>query len=218
MVSSKFLFGFGAAIALGLGAIACSPTTPAGPEPIDSPPGAASPSPVSMTAGDRPSTQTVKDPWTQQDVTLKLFEQPGVPVTTYYAEETFEVRATSAGEGTSIQFSGQGPENAYVQVYVPRENSSVAEMEERVSGANGLVETNGWQVTSSNGPRAYPWVQQRVDFEADYNAQQNIMGTVYVGEMNGQAFTATVHYPADAGDGFAPQAGQILENLQVVPR
>ncbi len=218
MLNSKFLFGLGAATVLGLGAIACSPTPPSGPDSLNATPEASPITPVATTQGDRPSTKTVKDPWTQQDVTLTLFEQPGVPLTTYYAEETFEVRATSAGEGTSIQFSGQGAENAYVQIYVPRGTSSVAEMEERVSGPAGLVETNGWNVTSTTGPRPYSWVQQRVDFEADYNAQQNLMGTVYVGEINGQAFTATVHYPADTGDGFAPQAGQILENLQVTPR
>ena len=166
----------------------------------------------------RPATKTVTDDWTQQQIPVKLYDQEGIPFTTYFSEPDFIVEQASSGEGTGVWFysklDGKKYEPAYVHIFFPSNPLTVEEMKEAVSGERGLMKTNQWTVIRHNEEVAYSWAKERIDFEK--RAQpQNRIGTVYIGEYNGKAFRITEHFPADYGDGFSPRASIILKELQL---
>lgn len=167
----------------------------------------------------KPPTKTVSDRWTQGKLTVKLYDQKAIPFTTYFPENDFVVESASSDEGTGVWFyskvEGKKQELAYVHLFFPANSSTVAEMTKAVTGQRGLMETNKWTVRNRSQDVAYTWARERIDFDRPFNSQNNIMGTVYIGEHNGKAFRITEHFPADAGDGFAPRASIILQELQL---
>lgn len=166
----------------------------------------------------RPTTKTVTDQWTQAQIPVKLYEQAGIPFTTYFPESDFIVENASSDEGTGVwfysQLEGKKYQSAYVHIFFPSSSSTVEEMKNAVTGERGLMKTNQWQIIRTNQDVAYSWARERIDFEQGAQPQ-NIIGTVYIGEYNGKAFRVTEHFPADYGDGFAPRASIILKELQV---
>jgi len=110
---------------------------------------------------------------------------------------------------------GAKEELAYGHLFMPGKPSTVEAISRAVMGTWGLVQSNHWQVKRRSQEVAYPWARERIDFEKPLNAQQNIMGTVYIGEYQGKAFRVTEHFPADSGDGFALRASLILKHLQL---
>lgn len=177
------------------------------------------PSNSSKTSQSRPPTKTVKDEWTQQPLIVKRYDSEGIPFSTYFLESDFIVEQADSGEGTGVWFyskvEGKKEELAYVHFFFPARPATIEQMRRGVIGKRGLMETNKWQVKGRSQDVPFSWAKERIDFERPFNAQNNIMGTVYIGEYNGKAFRATVHYPADYGDGFAPRASIILNELQV---
>jgi len=49
-----------------------------------------------------PRTKTVKDEWTQEAITLQLYDREGIPFTTYFPARDFVVEDSSSDEGTGV--------------------------------------------------------------------------------------------------------------------
>lgn len=168
----------------------------------------------------RPATKTatLRVEGEATPVTLKLFEQDGYPLTTYFPER-FEPEAVASGEGQSIRFyltqpDGTREPSVYVNFFFPSQNMSVEQMEEYLLEDNGIFSTNQWQVVDRASADNLPWAVERISFR-HASDPRTLMGNVYVGQANGKAFSATVHYPAEYGDGMAPRTTTILENVQL---
>ncbi|MEW6492054.1 MAG: hypothetical protein AB1589_05830 [Cyanobacteriota bacterium] len=167
----------------------------------------------------RPSQKTVTDEWTQKQIPVKLFSLQGFPFTTYFPESDFIVDSGASDEGLGVWFysqvGGKKNELAYVHFFFPAKPTTLEAMKKEVTGKRGLMETNKWTVKGRSQDIPYRWAKERIDFERPLNAQNNIMGTVYIGEHNGKAFRVTEHFTADYGDGFAPRSSILLKELQL---
>lgn len=177
-------------------------------------------SPISRnTSQSQPATKTVKDEWTQKPLIVKLFDQEGFPFATYFTEDDFSVELASSDEGIGTFFyskvEGKQDKLAYVHIFFPANPATVEQMRKEVIGKRGLLETNKWKVKGRSQDVSFGWAKERIDFERPFNAQNNIIGTVYIGEYNGKAFRITEHFPADYGDGFSPRASIILKELKL---
>ncbi len=197
------------------GNLVTNPTTPTA-KPVNS---TANQTPLPSTKPkSRPSKKTVTDEWTQRQLPVTLFDREGIPFTTYFPESDFIVESAASGEGTGVWFyskvGGKTDKSAYVHFFFPANAATVEGMRRSVIGKRGLMETNKWTVKRRTQNVPYSWAKERIDFEQP-TGNQNIMGTVFIGEYKGKAFRVTEHFPADYGDGFSPRASIILRELQL---
>ena len=176
------------------------------------------PMPSTQSKSSRPSKKTVTDPWTQTPIPVTLFGADAFPFTTYFPERDFIVDSGSSDEGSGFWFyskvGGKKYESAYVHLFFPAKPTTLEGMRREVLGKRGLMETNKWIVKRRSQTVPYRWAKERIDFEQN-QGNKTIMGTVYIGEHKGKAFRVTEHFPADYGDGFAPRASIILNELQM---
>ncbi|MDJ1180950.1 hypothetical protein PJF56_18995 [Roseofilum sp. BLCC_M91] len=167
-------------------------------------------------------TETISVEGEPQEITLKLYQEDHIRVVTYYPEN-ISVRSACSHEGCGVSFELlQGlsvsalptdePLRARVHVFVPSANTTLEELEAGVTGDWGVFASNEWQQQPSNGSLSYPWETKNMNF---FNYEKNLLGSVHLGESEGQVFRVTVVFPGDMGDGFAPRANVILNNLQV---
>lgn len=168
----------------------------------------------------RPSTKpaTLSVEGEPTPVTLRLFEQQGYTLSTYFPER-FEPVTVASGEGESVQFyftlpDGTRQEDVYVSFFFPRENLSVQQMENYLLGSNGIFAVNQWQVSDRSTTNLPTWATERISFRHTSDPR-TLIGNVYIGQIDGQVFSATVHYPAEYAEGVAPRATTILENVQL---
>ncbi len=181
------------------------------------------PTPTSPTPQPRPSTitDTISVEGEKQQITLNLYNKPGLPFTTYIPANSFVDETVSSGEGTAVWFYALQPDgkvnkNVYVQFFFPAEEALTLEgTRDRLLGENGLFTINKWQVINRSQAKedSYPWAREKIVFRQQGN--RNIVGTVFIGESDGKAFWAVLHYPAEFGDGFEPLADKILGNLEM---
>ncbi len=148
-------------------------------------------------------------------ITLKLYEDYKTLFTTYFPDQEFIAEGVSSGEGTGVKFivnfDGSKNENAYISVFFPNNVQTIEQLESFVNSKSGLIASNKWSIISRSAKVSYPWAKEKIDFRQG----QEIIGTVYLGEQNGKVFYVINHYPAEYGDGFAPRADLILQNLKV---
>jgi hypothetical protein len=149
------------------------------------------------------------------EIELQRFISEFSPFITYFPED-FTPDAEGAGEGDRFYFSPTGTPNpdAYVEVVFPAGVSGSEDVQELVLGGKGLLASNNWNVISQNSSTPYPWAVEEIVYEQNTEAEI-YTGAVYIGEQNGEAFYVVTHAPIEYGDGFAPRANMILENLEV---
>lgn len=137
------------------------------------------------------------------------------PVKTQYPN-TMEVDGGCGGEGCGFSFTFlpdiKGLEEAEVHIFIPRGTKTAAEQAVFVTGTNGLIESNGWAVTaigttSKHLPAA--WVKQVISFNGD----DDELGQIILGEVDGQAIQVMVIYPATMAAAFWDGADVVLQNL-----
>ncbi|PZV02726.1 MAG: hypothetical protein DCF32_14685 [Leptolyngbya sp.] len=152
---------------------------------------------------------------------LQTFDETAnsVPITAQYPN-TMEVASSSSDEGLGVFFNfkpqGTALDGARLQVFLPAGGTSTADLIPLVTGANGLLASNGWTLEegqSNAALSAYPWVEQVFDFSAD--RQQ--AGHVLVGEAAGQAVQVILLYPTAVADDYWPAAKTILDSLNFEP-
>lgn len=188
-----------------------SPTTPT--SPTTSP----SPSPSQASARPQTRTTTISVEGEPRQITLNLFENPDVPATTY-VPDSFMTDVQSFDGGRTVGFFLKKPDGsrnpqAYVEMFFPTEPMTVEQLEKTLMGEEGLFTGQKWQISDRTTEVAYPWAKERITFR-DETANPMVIGSVWIGEHNGQAFRVIERYPAEYGDGFGPLASQILQNLE----
>lgn len=172
------------------------------------------------TKANRPPTKsvTIAVEGEKTPVTLRLYDQYSNLFTTYYPEQDFLPEGVSSGEGTGVRFianfGGVKNNNAYVSFSFLRSTKNLGQLRNLISGKSGLIESNKWQVVSRTRTAPYRWVKEKIVFKKR-QGNQNITGTIYLGQQNNKAFYVVTHYPVEYGDGFSPRAHLILQNLEV---
>jgi hypothetical protein len=148
---------------------------------------------------------------------LLTYDEPGMAIKTEYPG-TMKVEATGSGEGSGFIFSfiprGNALDKAKVHIFLPRKAATAAAQEPFVTGAKGLLETNGWKKageTTAAGKFPYGWVRKVISFTDPGN--QGMVGEILLGEASGQAVEVILYYPADLGDEFLANAKLILGKL-----
>ncbi|WP_414566451.1 MULTISPECIES: hypothetical protein [unclassified Anabaena] len=180
----------------------------------------ATPTPIQSSynsKSDRPETKTatISIEGEETPINLRLYQEYSQLFTTYYPDEDFISEGVSSGEGTGVRFisnfDGNKNEDAYVSFSFLNSFQTLEQLRNFVNGASGLIASNGWQIVNQTQDASYPWSQEQIVFREG----QDITGVIYLGEQNGKVFYAVTHYPLEYGDGFAPRADFILQNLQV---
>ena len=202
--------------------VACTPTgdrSDSAPSPTNPTSTPTSPSPSHNQASARPQTrtETISVEGEQRQITLNLFENPDIPVTTY-VPDAFITDVQSVNGGQTVGFFLKKPDGirnpqAYVEMFFPLEPMTVEQLEKMLTAEEGLLAGQKWQISDRTTEVAYPWAKERLTFR-NSAANPPAIGSVWIGEHNGQAFRVVEHYPAEYGDGFAPLAGQILQSLE----
>jgi hypothetical protein len=147
---------------------------------------------------------------------LNTYTEPNIPVTAQYPENiTVSSSGSSEGVGVFFRFKPQGNalDTAEIHVFLPTGVATATEQEPFVTGSNGLVQNNGWQVDqqrTQSDQFAYPWVKQVLDISTD----QEQTGHILLGEVPGQAIQVVLLYPAEMADSFWPAATTVLDTLQ----
>ena len=166
--------------------------------------------------GTKPQTWPSTMPPTAAQADLKIYDDPVMAIATKYPGN-MTVNANCAGEGCGYFFTFQPQNNALdqaeVHLFLAAGAGTAAEAEK---SANGLIESNGWQVVSGATPPSelnYPWVKKIISVAAD----KGMTGHILVGETNGQGVRVTLLYPTEMSGTFLPAAKTILGNLQFKP-
>lgn len=148
-----------------------------------------------------------------QQVTLQLYAHPDMPLVTYYppAMTTAEI---CGEDGCWITFRHEDL-GAAVLFLFPRDAVSVTQVEPYITGAQGLLSDASWMVTGEfvePQDLRFPWAKKAIRFQSE---TRDVVGIVYLGEIDGSAFAVVEVFPPDAGDGFVPQANAILSEMRL---
>lgn len=168
---------------------------------------------------DRPDTRVM--PMTIEgqivELELQLFNKSPLPFTTYVPKRDFQNEVDDSGQGTVAQFffspKGKKDKAAYVQIFLPDQQTTVQDMRELLIGENGLLSANRWQLVDRTDIVSYPWAREKLIYQQKAG-KRNFIGSIYIGEHEGRSFYALTHYPAEYMDGFEPRSTIMLENLQ----
>lgn len=164
-------------------------------------------------------TDTLSVEGEKREITLKLYDQTGLPFTTYIPADNFVDEIVASGEGTSVWFyfkklDGNPNKEVYVQFFFPSQPTTPENLKKQLLGNNGLFSSNQWQQVNQEQENLYPWAREKIVFQKRQD-NRNTIAAVFIGEHNGTAFWVAEHYPGEYGDGFAPLADKILTNLQL---
>lgn len=189
-----------------------NPTTAS---PTESP----SPSPSPSSEENRPDTRVM--PMTIEgkiiELELRLFDQPRVPFTTYVPTKDFQNEVTSSKTGTVAQFffspKGKKDETAYVQIFLPTQQTSIEDMRGLLLDNQGLLASNNWELVDRTDIVSYPWAREKLIYQQQ-SGKRSFIGSIYIGDYDGRSFYALTHYPAEYSNGFEPRSTIMLENLQ----
>jgi hypothetical protein len=150
-------------------------------------------------------------------VTSKIYNGPeyNFPIKTQYPN-TMQVEGGCGGEGCGFSFTflpqDNDLDNAEVHIFIPRGTKTAAEQAVFITGANGLIENNGWAIAELGQPPqqlSADWVKQVINFRTE----ENETGQIILGEVDGQAVQIMVIYPTPMADQFWSGAAMVLQNL-----
>jgi hypothetical protein len=151
------------------------------------------------------------------ELELHLFNQATLPFTTYVPIKDFQNEVNSSNQGTVAQFfftpKAQKKSSAYVQIFLPAQQTSIEEMRDLLMGDRGLLSSNNWQLVDRTDIVSYPWAREKLIYQ-QRTGNQNFLGAIYIGENQGRSFYALTHYPTEYSDSFEPRSTVMLENLQ----
>ncbi|MBE9181373.1 hypothetical protein IQ268_22690 [Oculatella sp. LEGE 06141] len=149
-------------------------------------------------------------------VELSLFDVDNLPFVTYIPSPDFTAEAIASNEAKGAKFdfksTASTAHNAYVEIVVPAEADTVAQVQDLLLGEQGLFVRNNWIMLDRTEVVSYPWAREKIVFQQQTETGI-ITGSAFIGEEDGQIFYAVTYYPADQANGFEPRASLILENL-----
>jgi hypothetical protein len=162
-------------------------------------------------------TATISVEGESTPVTLKLYEQTNLKFSTYYVKDFFEPEFSSSDEGQSIRFvvnsGGIKNENAYIHFAFLNGIKNLPQVRQFVTGKKGLIASNGWRVINRTQKTPYSWAKEKIDFQKGQGSR-SLLGSIYLGEARGKVFYVISQFPAEYGDGFAPRANLIFQNVE----
>lgn len=151
-----------------------------------------------------------------EEVPMQLYDEPSLPVMTYLPNGDFTPELSESEDGTGVRFywtvAGQRDDQAYIELAFPKSAISVAELQEQITGEDGLIASNGWELRDRTEEVPYPWAREAIAFESNADGTPST-GYILIGEHDGSAFYASTHFPLEYGDGFGPRANLVFENL-----
>ncbi|MGJ3254432.1 MAG: hypothetical protein ACFE0J_25360 [Elainellaceae cyanobacterium] len=175
--------------------------------------------PATETPDSATETSELSSETSEPQSTLLTYNGPetNVPVTAQYPD-TMEVSSSGSGEGVGVFFTfkpqGNALDDAEVHVFLPSGASSTSDLMPMITGANGLIENNGWTLDGSRADTAsefpYPWFEMVFDISTDFEQS----GHILIGQTNGQAVQVTLLYPSEMADAYWPAAETVLDSLE----
>lgn len=184
-----------------------------------SPSATSSPIDEAASERDRPDTKiiTMNLEGRSTEVELRLYEKESLPFFTYYPTKNFTPEFKPLEEGDRLRFyftaKGKKDEEAYVSFFQPDETTSPEAMLETIMGADGLLVRNKWELVDRTDIVSYPWAVEKLIYQQQ-KEDDLIVGAIYIGAKDGQAFYVLTHYSEEYSDRFDPTANIMLENLQ----
>lgn len=176
--------------------------------------------PDTTQASTRPSTKTdtINIEGEESEVTLKLYDELSQVFTTYFPKDDFVAESASSGADTGNIFyynvDGNKNRDVYVSISFPTGANNAEQLERLLTAKGGLVQKNQWQMEERTKDVPYSWAKEKIIYKQP-GSEDNLLVQLYMGEANGKVFYVITHYPAEYGDGFAPRANFILDNLEV---
>jgi hypothetical protein len=147
-------------------------------------------------------------------IELKLYEEQNL-FSTYFPPEDFVVESQTLQQQKAVKFvvnfGGVKNENAYLQLIFPENAENIEAIKNLITGENGLLASNQWQIVQRDHNVPYPWVKEKIAFSKG----QDIVGDIYIGEENGKVFYVITHLPIEYVDGFAAREKLILNDLEI---
>lgn len=146
-----------------------------------------------------------------QEATFLLY-QSDIFIT--YYPESMEVEESCTDEGCAIIFTNQAVGTAAAFLF-PTGATTAAEIEPYFTQ---LVTENDWQINGDYDDEEflrYPWMQRIWILQSE---DWSVLGSAYFGEDSGRGFGVLSVFPPDAGDGYAPRIGAMLDETQILPR
>jgi hypothetical protein len=152
----------------------------------------------------------------RQPITLQTYDEASIPLKTSYPNN-MTVFGTGSGEGVGVSFKfkpqGNGLDEAEISFFLPRGSKNAEEFETFVTGADGLMANNGWNLksqTSQDSQFPYPWVKKIVNF----NTNEGQTGKILLGDSNNQAIQVILLAPSSMTEVYWQSVKIILDNLE----
>jgi hypothetical protein len=177
----------------------------------------------SLPKRDRPDTKLtlVMLDGQQTEVELELFNPAEFPLIFYTPTEVFtrELQPSEEGLRAQLQYkasptqSSELSEQTYLSVTIPVEDLTIDELRDRILGDTGLIARQQWQIVDRTSVLTYSWAIERIDIQTVI-AGQVYLGSIVLGDRDGQLFYTVTHYPQDLSQEFLPLASMVLETIE----
>lgn len=173
-------------------------------------------------ATDRPDTMqdTLQIEGMAEPVTLTLFNEAGIPFTTYLPEGTFAPRLSTEAEGVAVYFDwaagGTTNPNAYLQFFSPAGEMAiydVAGLDAYLKAPSGILENNGWKIREDANVPACPWADVAYRYD-DERSDVPAVGYFCLGMHGGAPYYFNAHLPLEYADGFHSRTNVIFEHFR----
>ena len=146
---------------------------------------------------------------------LKALDE-GYAISAQYPAE-LEANFLGSGEGAIAIFKPTATtEDVELSIFLPRgsaEQSVEGYLADFINADNGLIASNGWQVTeletASFTAADYSWVDTVIDFETG----SETVGHIMVGKVNGQTVQVILRYPSEEADTYLPMMKTVLDSV-----
>jgi len=151
---------------------------------------------------------------------LLVYDQTerGIPFTARYPE-SMQVSATGSGEGIGAFFTfrprGDALDSARVHIFLPAGTVTAAEQESFVTGANGLMASNGWTQVARQPASSSRFRQKWVQVVIDFKAEQGVSGHILLGDAEGHAIQVTLLYPESLSETYWLAVRPILDTFAI---
>lgn len=157
----------------------------------------------------------------QTEVELELFNPSEFPLVFYTPVESFtrELQSSEMGLTAQLQYqpasapASELSEQTYLSVTIPQAALTIDELRDRILGDAGVIARQQWQIVDRTSVMTYSWAIERIDFQTAI-AGKVYLGSIVLGDRDGQVFYAVTHYPEDLSQEFLPRASLVLETIE----
>jgi hypothetical protein len=151
------------------------------------------------------------------EIELELFDHDEFPLTLYTPRGQFLPQLEVEGDLRRAWFQyldadGDPKATTYLQLVVPVEPLTVADLRDRILGETGLIAQQGWQMTDRTSVLTYSWAEERIDFQHQVD-DTLYRGSLFLGDRDGQTFYALTYVPQAEMADLSPRFAVILDSI-----